>query len=737
MSKIIATAAIRGAHRIVGRAEEVLDDALEKNGPEQKVEFTNTGYFLPVTYAMTGMKVQTLGDLKPVLERSKSLLPPFPAEHVWVPYLGHTLDAGMATLFADEIIESIKYVGNGTPVPYTQTPGPTEDGLWLGAADDVIMRERGIEFVDGSAPGFAAIVGAAPSSEEAARIARELQEKNLYVFMTSESDGVSFAEQLAEAGVQMGWDTRLVPFGKEITSTVFALGFAVRAAMSFGGVKPGDFDSNLLYNKNRIFAFVLALGKVDEEKYAQAAGAINFGFPTVADTDIPEILPRGVCTYEHVVSNVPLDKIVSKAIEVRGLKVTVADIPICVSYGPAFEGERIRRENTYLESGGGKTAAFELLVERDLDTIEDGKITVVGKEIDEFEESSRIPLAYMVEVAGRKMQPDFEPVLERQLHRFFNYASGVLHMGQRDIVWVRISKEAQKAGLKFTMLGEAIRAKLLEEYGALVDKVQVTFYSDPSKVEEMLPMAKEIYGTRDSRLAGLTDDSVEDFYSCILCQSFSPDHVCIITPERLGLCGAYNWLDAKASYEISPTGGNEKVAKGECIDEVKGQWAGVNEYMYDKSNKKLERINSYSIMDEPTTSCGCFQCLLAILPLCNGVMVVPREHPDMTPCGMKFSTLAGMVGGGIQMPGFLGVGKIYLTSEKFISADGGFFRLVWMPKALKEEIRQALQQRAEELGKPDFVDMIADETVATSEEGVLEFLQKVGHPALEMDPMLS
>lgn len=737
MSKIIATAAIRGAHRIVRRAEENLTESLDKHGPDQKVEFTNTGYFLPLIYAMTGLKVDKLGDLKPVLDRSKTLLPPVPAEDVWVPYLGHTLDAGMATLFADEIIESLKYVGNGTPVPYTQTPSPSEDNLWLGAADDVIMRERGIEFVDGTAPGFAAIVGAAPSTEEAARIARELQERNLYVFITSETGGVSFAEQLAEAGVQMGWETRLVPFGKDITATVFALGFATRAAMSFGGVKPGDFEGNLRYNKDRVFAFVLALGQVDEEKYAQAAGAINFGFPTIADTDIPEILPRGVCTYEHVVSNVPLDTIVNKAVEVRGLKVTVTEIPICVPYGPAFEGERIRKEDAFLESGGGKTTAFELLLGREVDEVEDGKITVVGPEIDEFTEPGRIAFGYMVEVAGRKMQADFEPVLERQLHRFFNYASGVLHIGQRDIVWLRISNDAKKVGLKFSMLGEAIRAKLFEEYGALVDKVQVTFYSDPQKVEELMPMAKEVYKARDSRLAGLTDESVEDFYSCILCQSFSPDHVCVITPERLGLCGAYNWLDAKASHEISPTGGNEKLPKGAVIDAVKGQWEGVNKYMYEKSNQKLERINCYSIMDEPTTSCGCFQCIMAILPSCNGVMVVPREYPEMTPCGMKFSTLAGMVGGGVQMPGFLGVGKVYLSSPKFISADGGLFRLVWMPKALKEELRETLQKRADELDKPDFVDMIADETVANSEEEVLEFLQKVGHPAIEMEQMLS
>lgn len=734
MSKIIATGAIIGGHKTVARAEEALNEALANHAPETKVDFPNTGYYLPVIYSMSGIKVETLSDMQRVLTMAKGLLHPVPRENLWVPFLGHALDAGMATLWADEIIEALKYLDGKSP--YTMTTAPTEDNLWLGAADDVIMRERGIEFVDGTAPGFAAIVGAAPDVETAVKIARELQEKNLYVFMSSETDGVSFAEQLKEGGVQLGWETRLIPFGKDITATVFALGFAVRAAMAFGGVQPGDFRSNLIYNKDRIFAFVLALGTVTEDKYAQAAGAINFGFPVIADTNIPEILPRGVCTYEHVVANVPHDEMVAKAVEVRGLKVSVTKIPICVPYGPAFEGERIRKETMYLEAGGGRSTAFELVHFVEDGNVEDGKVEVVGPELQDIPEGSKVPLAYVVEVYGRKMEKDFEPVLERQLHRFVNYAQGALHMGQRDIVWIRISKDAQKAGLQFKMIGEAIRAKILEEYGALVDKCSVTFYTEQDKVEEKLAKAREIYHHRDERLAGLKDESVEDYYSCILCQSFSPNHVCIITPERLGLCGAYNWLDAKASYEISPTAGNEKVPKGQVMDEKVGEWVGVNEYMKAKSGGNVERLALYSMMENPMTSCGCFQVITAILPLCNGVMVVPREYPEMTPSGMKFSTLAGMVGGGAQIPGFSGIGKPFITSGKFISSDGGFARLVWMPKALKEEMREQLQQRAAEIGQPDLVDKICDETIATTEEEVFEYLTKVGHPAVAMEPML-
>ncbi|HID10322.1 MAG TPA: hypothetical protein EYP17_03355 [Candidatus Latescibacteria bacterium] len=136
------------------------------------------------------------------------------------------------------------------------------------------------------------------------------------------------------------------------------------------------------------------------------------------------------------------------------------------------------------------------------------------------------------------------------------------------------------------------------------------------------------------------------------------------------------------------------------------------------------------------TSCGCFECILVIIPEANGFMIVNREYTDMTPCGMRFSTLAGSVGGGSETPGFLGVGRLYVVSRKFISADGGLPRLVWMTKELKEFLADRLRRRCEEIGMPDLVDKIADETVATTSEELLAFLEKVEHPALTMPPLM-
>ncbi len=734
MSKIIASAAIRGAHKIVERADTKWKEAMDKWGAKEPVGFPNTAYYLPIIYGILGTKVEKLGDMEAVLKQCKTLLPPPVREEHPLPYLAPALDAGMATLFAEELIEAIRYLE--TPDFYTKTEDPVDGNIWLGAADDIILRKRGVEFVDGTAPGFAAIVGAAPTNEIAANIAQELQQKNLYVFMASEYNGKKFSEQLVEQGVQIGWPTRLVSFGPDISAAVFAMGFATRAAMSFGGIGPGEYRKILIYNKDRIFAFVLPLGYVTDEWYANAAGAINWGFPTIADTPIPEVLPTGICTYEHVVSNIPHDQLVAKAVEVRGLKVAVAEVPVPVAYGPAFEGERVRGEDIYLECGGGRTPMVEWVTTKRMEEVEDGKVEVIGPEITDIEPGSRLPMAIAVEVAGREMQEDFEPILERQIHHLINYAQGVMHIGQRDIAWIRVAKQAVEKGFKLHHIGDILHAKLHQDFGRIFDKIQVKIYTEEAKVKEVEEQARAVYGKRDARIEGMTDETTDTYYSCTLCQSFAPSHVCVISPERTGLCGSYNWMDCKASYEINPTGPNQPVEKGEIIDQKMGQWKGVNDFVLKASRGKIDHYNFYSIVNDPMTTCGCCECIAAVLPMCNGVMTVNREYTGETPCGMKFTTLAGTIGGGLSTPGFVGHGKYNTCQRKFINGDGGIQRIVWMPKSLKEEIGDRLKARAEEIGIPDLPDMIADETVGVTEEEILPFLQEKGHPALNMDPIL-
>jgi acetyl-CoA synthase len=481
---------------------------------------------------------------------------------------------------------------------------------------------------------------------------------------------------------------------------------------------------------------VNALGDVNAEWAAAAAGCVNWGFPTLADTDIPEILPTGICTYEHVVANVKHEDMVQKSVEVRGLKVTVSKIDIPCAFGPAYEGERVRGADLYCQCGGGKTQCTELVKMAEMNEIEDGKVTVVGPDMKDIKQGGTFPLGIYVQVAGREFQTDFEPILERQIHHLINYIQGIMHIGQRDISWIRVSKAGIEKGFSLKDIGVVLHAKFHQDFQKIVDKVQVTLFTNKEDVDKLTARARAEYKTRDERVEKMTDEDVETYYSCTLCQSFAPTHVCTVSPERTGLCGAYNWMDCKASFEINPTGPNQPIQKGECIDPKLGQWKGVNEFVKKASRGAIDHYNFYSLVVDPMTTCGCCECIAATLPTCNGVMTVHRDYSGETPCGMKFTTLAGVMGGGAQSPGFVGHSKYNITQRKFIVGDGGLLRMVWMPKSLKEEIRERLIKRGTEMGYPNLVDMIADETVGTTEEEILPFLQKVGHPALSMPPII-
>ena len=757
MSRYIATHAIRGANAIVNEADTLLQRALQEKGPDTLVAFPNTAYYLPMILGMTGAEVTKIGQLGPALDQARRLLHPVPADRRWTPYLGETLDSGMATLIAEEVIMALRFVYGlqPEPMPGLQLAGSTSftspngnggsngDGHLNGPIDDIQLRSWGIQLVDGRMPGFAAIVGCAKSNAVAVKIVRELQRRNILTFLSGNVNGRSVIHQLMEEGVELGYDTYTVPFGTDTISAIYALGFAVRSALTFGGMKGGQARDILLYNKNRVFAFVLALGEVDDLKYATAAGAINFGFPVVADTIIPEILPTGVTTYEHVVSMPFLEieakddleraeKLVQKCIEIRGVKVKVTEVPIPVPYGSAFEGEVVRKNDMRVEFGGKKSRAFEYLRMTELDKVEDGKIEIIGPTFDGVEAQGSMDLAIIVQVAGRKMEKDFEPVLERQIHYFINGASGIQHIGQRDIAWIRISQAAADKGFTLEHFAKILHARFHADFGSIVDKVQVSLVTEPHLHSEWLERARQAYEERNERIGSMTDESVETFYSCTLCQSFAPNHICIVSPERLGLCGAYNWLDCKASNQINPTGPNQPIRKGNLLDVTKGYYTGVNEFAYGASHQQVQEVSMYSIMENPMTACGCFECIAMVIPEANGVMIVSREDTSMTPAGMTFSTLAGIAGGGLQSPGIMGHGKFYILSPKFISADGGFKRVVWMSSVLKEQMAEALEQVALREGDPDLIRKIADERICTDVEGLVAYVTEKNHPALTM-----
>ena len=691
-------------------AEILLNRAIKMYGTEQEIGYPDTAYHLPVVTCLSGEKITKLGELVPILNRMRNQVRSertFENARLW----------GESVLYAAEIIETIHYLENDEP----------KVEPWTGFLGDPIVRKHGIKMVDWTIPGVAVILGRAKDSKLAKKIVDKLMGQGFMLFLCDE-----IIEQLLEENVKIGLDYIAFPLGN-FTQIIHAVNYAFRAGLAFGGIPAGKREEHRDYQRRRVRAFVLNLGELDDVKLAASMGAIFMGFPVLTDQELGEDMQIP----DWYISEPDYDKIVPLALEVRGIKLTNIEVPIPVNFGPAFEGETIRKGDTYVEFGGGRTTGFELVSMVGPDDVTDGKVEVIGPEIDSIPEGTKLPLGIMISIYGRKMQADFEGVLERRIHYFANYGEGVWHVAQRDLCWVRLSKDARAKGLLLKHVGELLLAKFKQEFPAIVDRIQVTIYTDQALVEEKIIKARERYRARDARMKALTDESVEEFYSCLLCQSFAPNHVCIVTPERVGLCGAVSWLDAKAAFEITPTGPNQPIPKGPAIDEFKGMWQSCNDYLRPASNNTLDEVNLYTLMDKPMTSCGCFEAIMAIVPEANGLMITTREHSGMTPCGMTFSTLAGTVGGGLQTPGFMGIGRTYLVSKKFIPADGGIARIVWMPKELKEFLREDFVQRAveEALGE-DFIDMIADESIGTTVEEIMPFLEEKGHPCFNLDPLM-
>jgi acetyl-CoA synthase len=705
--------AIEGSVIATGYADYLLSRAIRKYGRDKAIEYPGTGYFLPSILAWDGTEVRTLGQLPKILGDVRRKINEDELTYE------NAVASGEATMISAEIVEALKYLEEGDP--YEGTP-------YSGFVSDKILRELGIAFVDDTIPGAIVLVGKAKDPAALKKIIKDCQNKGMLIIATFD-----IIQQIKDVGIeigeQKGLDRMLFCVG-EFTQAIHGLNFAIRAAVAFGGKKPGDREAIYDYLSVRPNVVVLQLGPIDHIKAAAEFAVLFNGSPTITDQDVEEIPGKYVVQKDY-------DQMVSTAIEIRGMQIKMGEIDIPVAYGPAFEGETIRRGQMYVEAGGAaKTQTFELVKMREADQVEDGKIEFIGKDVDEMEEGGTTPLGIIVEVYGKNMQKDFESVLERRIHQFTNFAEGGWHTGQRNLVWIRMSKAAVAEGFKFKDFGTILFNMMHSEFGAIVNRVQVTVMTDEAEIMKRLPEAMAIYEERDKRIADLVDEKVETFYTCTLCQSFAPDHVCIITPERLGLCGAINWLDAKASNQIAPTGPNQPITKGTVIDETKGQWEGVNKVVNEATHHKLERFNAYTMMDDPMTSCGCFECIVGMTSDMQGVVIVNREYPGETPLGMKFSTLAGSVGGGKQVPGFIGVGRQYITSGKFIPADGGFHRIMWMPKDLKEALIEKLKARADGIGTPDFVDKIATEEDATSPEALMEFCAKVDHPALKLSPLI-
>ncbi len=398
------------------------------------------------------------------------------------------------------------------------------------------------------------------------------------------------------------------------------------------------------------------------------------------------------------------------------------DIPVDV--GVIYEGQRIRWQDTQLELGGPRIAhKFELVKVRGLDEIEDGKFIVIGSDLKDLKPGASHPFGILVEVAGKQVESELEGVIERRIHGYSNYIEGFMHLNQRYDIQLRLSKKSFEKGLNsFAIIGRVLQ-RLFKSELPIIEKVQIAFCTDLKEVDKGWEEAMSTYEVRDAKARGMKDEEADAFYGCVLCQSFAPTHCCVITPQRYSNCGAISWFDGRASARVDPKGPVFEIKKGDLLDTEKGEYTGVNQAVKDKSLGEIGRVWLYTAFGYPHTSCGCFEGVAFYIPEVEGLGIVHRDFKGQTVNGLPFSTLADSTAGGRQVDGFHGISIEYMRSNKFLHADGGWNRIVWIPAVVKERVKDFIPK--------DLIDKIATENEAQTVDQLKTFLAGKNHPAVE------
>jgi len=397
---------------------------------------------------------------------------------------------------------------------------------------------------------------------------------------------------------------------------------------------------------------------------------------------------------------------------------------IPVEVGLVHEGERVRKNDMQVELGGpNEPEKFEIVRVRPIDQVTDGEIRIIGPDLNVMEPGLHYPIGILVEVAGARIETDLEGVVERRIHEYSNYIEGFMHLNQRYDIWIRLSKKAFAKGLNsFTFIGKVMHELFRNEL-PILEKVQITFITDKEKIHPLYSEALATYEARDARARGLSDDDVDTFYGCALCQSFAPTHVCVITPQRYANCGAISWFDGRAAAGVDPKGPIYAIEKGECLDRENGEYTGVNESAKKRSMGEVSRVYLYSAFGYPHTSCGCFEGIAFYIPEVDGFGIVHRGFRQVTVNGLAFSTMADSTAGGRQVEGFHGISIEYMRSSKFMHADGGYNRVVWMPSEIKERLQAFIPA--------EVYKAIATEKDAGSVADLKTFLEDHHHPVIQ------
>ena len=369
-----------------------------------------------------------------------------------------------------------------------------------------------------------------------------------------------------------------------------------------------------------------------------------------------------------------------------------------IGEGPQYMGT-IKKSDMHLELSGPRTDYTGFLqteIISNPDEVVDGKVTLIGPEANELPEGTSLPGGLYFKVYGKDLSIDHSEYIFRSLIVSGPGQEGFWCQGPAFDPWMRMSK---KVLYKHSLVKvvQVVRAYILTTI-PMVEKVEALIIVGTPEVggaelvKQFSHELRERQEVIDQRLAGVEDEDVDTFYGCTLCQTFAPNHVCVLAPGMVAYCGIMSFYGAKVTAEIDPTGYCFAVPRGQIVDPLMGRYSGVDEKVCEKSHGAIKRVNLYSAIKYSVTNCGCFEAAVFYISQLNGLGIVHRRFFGNTPIGIPFSKLAGSISGGLQVHGTKGISIRQMGTKKFLLGDGGCHRVVWMPEDLKMELADIIPE---------------------------------------------
>jgi len=390
----------------------------------------------------------------------------------------------------------------------------------------------------------------------------------------------------------------------------------------------------------------------------------------------------------------------------------------------------VKKADMHIELGGPKwdyMMASVFYIEEDPEKVNDGEMKLIGPDIPEVKPGTSLPGMFTIRIYGRELTQQHQGYVSRQIGTALQGIEGFMLFGQADGLWIRISKDVANR-LTFAKISQFCYATARTLVPA-VDKVAF-FWAIGGPEVGGRELIDPLYAWAKKKIEIITakelydDEDVDTFYGCTICKSLAPNHACVLTPSSLPYCGIIGYDSAKVTAELDPEGYVFTIPKGECLDPDVGHYSGVDEAIWERCNHLVKRVHIYSSIKYPTTNCGCFEAASFYIPEVDGIGLAMRRYTKMTPLGIKFSTLAGMISGGSQNHGFKGLSIAGMASRNFLRGDGGWNRIVWMPADLKRDVADVIPE--------EIYDRIVTEEETVDALKLKQLLQEKGHPIVKL-----